>query len=385
MEIPDTVDDVFEFMVNSFTENKNKNEMINIMKDFCKKKKNEKPQIYELKKKLEIDFSEKVNCQYCYLSETPIDYGCDLREIFYDRENNSSENGKKLLKLFGLFSRRMDKKWHIMTDIDDTLYANTEHGTYIAGSDKSWEQKKPYPGIEQFYKLFHSNSTKCSDYTTILSATPGCLKRSKLKDSKKLLHKILGEHGYGFIQGVESKGQILSHTGDIINNCVGHLCGRSKPTYSENISELFQLFGNTKFERFQQYSTIFPENKLIFIGDNGQGDVLAGIKMIDKNPTCHVFIRRVCEDGQNFKIVPEEDYEIERLHFFNNYYDLAKEFQTLGIFNEDNVEDIKNSIIDKVSKSKFRDLYSSVFNESKGGKRKTRKTRKIRKTRKNKK
>ena len=380
MEIP-TVDDVFNNMVESFTENKNKNELIQIMKEFCKKSDGLK--IYELRKRLELDFSKEVNCQYCYItSETPIDYGCDLREIFYDRKNNLIKNGKKLLDIFN--GKKLKDMWHIMTDVDDTLYPNIEFG--IAGSDKSWEQKEPYPGIEQFYKLFQSNSTKCSDYTTILSATPGCLKRSKLKDSKKLLHKILGENGYGFIQGVESKGQIFSHRGDIGSNIYNYLLKSVKtPTDTKHISELFQLFGNTKFERFQQYSTIFPEHKLIFIGDNGQGDVFAGIQMLEENKTCHVFIRRVCEDGKYFKIVPEEDYEIERLHFFNNYYDLAKEFQTLGIFNEDNVEDIKKSIKTQVTGTKFKHLYSSVFNESKGGKRKSRKTRKIRKTRKNKK
>ena len=370
------VDQVFTHMVKTFKEKKHemiekKHEMIEIMTEFCI---NPKHEIYALKKRLEIEFSKHVQCQYCYLTETPDDYGCDLREIFYDRNgkliNNGENNGENLITIFNKITKEKEKKWHIMTDIDDTLYPNTEHGTYIAGSDTSWEQKKPYPGIKEFYRLFHEN-TNCSDYTTILSATPGCLKTSKLNDEKGLLHSILGE-GYGFIQGVESKGEILSHTSDIISNCIGHLCGIKKTSDKNQLSPLFTLFGNTKFERFKQYSRLFPEYKIIFIGDNGQGDVLAGKQMVKENESCLVFIRRVCEDGKTFKIVPEENEKIKGLHFFNNYYELAKKFKELEIFSDDDINKIKESIRKEVEKTSFENLY--VLEEDSPKTKKTKKT-----------
>ena len=78
-------------------------------------------------------------------------------------------------------AKKLPDIWHIMTDIDDTLYPNTEHNTYIAGSDNSWKQKTPYPGIRTFYINFYKKLPNNSQYTTILSATPGCLKNSKIK------------------------------------------------------------------------------------------------------------------------------------------------------------------------------------------------------------
>lgn len=342
-------DDIFNQMVEEFKIDKNKRNLIQIMTDYCSKETTTPEQIYDLKKKLEIDFSKKVDCNYCY-AQTPIDYGCDLREIFYDRNNTLIEGGEYLLNIFE--SKKLPDIWHIMTDIDDTLYPNNEHGTYIAGSDSSWRQKVPYPGIKLFYYLFYKKIPINSDYSTILSATPGCLKTSKLHDKKRLLHSVL--KNYGFIQGPESKSRIFGYTGDILSNCVGHYCGTA------NNTSLFTLFGNTKFERFKQYISIFPEYKILFIGDNGQGDVLAGTRMIEYDDRCHVFIHKVSEDGRTFKTVPEEGFDDPRLNFFKNYYEVALKFKELGIFTDDDAEKINHSIstqITSAQNSRFAHLY----------------------------
>ncbi len=347
-------EDVFEDMVGEFKANKNKETLIEIMTEYCEKGSTTPKEIYELKKKIELTFAKSVDCTYCYL-KTPTNYGCDLREIFYDRDDKLIKGGKELLELFN--SKKLPYMWHIMTDIDDTLYPNTEHSTYIAGSDTSWNQKEPYPGIELFFKLLYK-TPEVSKYSTILSATPGCLKTSKLKDKHGLLHKIIGD--FGFIQGIESKGKIALHLLDIISNCVGKYCfvkAINKTTNKDNISSLFTLFGNTKFERFKQYISLFPEYKILFIGDNGQGDVLAGAQMIEHSPSCHVFIHKVSEDGKNFKKSEEEDIQNSQLHFFKNYYELAKQLKDLGIMDSANVNSIKDEINETVSKTKYKDLY----------------------------
>lgn len=351
------VQNVFNQMVNDFKENKDKHNLIRIMTNYCQQQSTTPQNIYDLKVKLELEFSSEVKCVYCY-TFTPDDYGCDLREIFYNRKNELIEGGQQLLDIF------REKKipediWHIMTDIDDTLYPNTEHGTYIAGSDISWTQKEPYPGIKEFYNTFYKTLPENSRYTTILSATPGCLKDGKLKDKNGLLHSIL--KNYGFIQGPESKYQVTSYIGDIITNCTSRYCGTQNTTNIQSISDLFKLFGNTKFQRFVQYSNIFPEYKILFIGDNGQGDVLAGTQMITANDNCHVFIHKVSEDGINFKKSEEEEQNIQRLNFFKNYYELAQKFQELGILTQSNVNSVKNSIDSKIKLreySKFANLYN---------------------------
>jgi len=378
-----TVDDIFNQMVDEFKANKNKRNLIQTMTAYCSRETTTPQQIYDLKKRLEIDFSKKVNCKYCY-TITPVDYGCDLREIFYDRNNTLTEGGQELLNIFE--TKKLPDIWHIMTDIDDTLYPNNEHGTYIAGSDSSWTQKTPYPGLRLFYNLFYKKLPNNSNYTTILSATPGCFKNSKLDDKNQLLHSIL--KNYGFIQGPESKLQVLSYLGNIVTNCSSQHCGLNNTYTSVNdIAGLFKLFGNTKFERFKQYISIFPEYKILFIGDNGQGDVLAGTRMLQFNDRCNVFIHKVSENGTDFKTVEEETQGIPRLNFFTNYYEVALKFRELGIFTDNDVESIKKSISVQLTfrnNTQFASLYSSI----RGGKssrktikkvRKYKSTRKIRK------
>jgi hypothetical protein len=376
-----SVNEIYNKLVSEFSGNKNKESLVQIMKEYCQLETTTPQDIYDLKKKLELEFSKDVNCTYCYLL-TPVDYGCDLREIFYDRNNKLIHGGQELLDIFN--EKKLPDIWHIMTDIDDTLYPNTEHSTYIAGSDSSWKQKSPYPGIRTFYNNFYKKLPNNSQYTTILSATPGCLKNSKLQDKTGILHSILKT--YGFIQGPESKLQVTSYSGDIITNCSSQYCGQKNVTTDvNNISDLFKLFGNTKFERFKQYLSIYPEYKILFFGDNGQGDVLAGKQMVEFNDQCNVFIHKVSEDGETFKTVTEESQGIPRLNFFRNYYEASLKLKDLGIFDNNDVSSVKHAITTQTqmpSNSQFSNLYTSV--DSVGGK--TRKNKKkYGKTRKNKK
>ena len=356
------VDSIFNEMVDNFKRTKSKLALIEIMINYCKLATTTPQNVYDLKKKLELEFSIEVDCVYCYKTKTPDDYGCDLREILYDRTNHLIEGGEELLQLFE--TKKLPTMWHIMTDIDDTLYPNTEHNTYIAGSDRSWNQKTPYPGIMSFYNIFYEKVPKKSKYTTILSATPGCLKNMKLHN--KLLHKILPQ--YGFIQGPESKYQVMSHVPNVVSNlftnCNERFCGTQHTTSIDNISSLFTLFGNTKYERCEQYLKLFPEYNILFIGDNGQGDVLAGIQMLTNyNDRCTVFIHKVSIDGIKFKNSDEEDQDIKGLHFFTNYFELAQKFQELEIFNDRDVDRVKQTFLSKIREngSNFGNLYSSYI------------------------
>jgi hypothetical protein len=351
----------YDTLVTEFKTNKNKETIVALLIDYCRGATPE--DVYKLKVKMEIQFALEVNCNYKPLRTTE-DYGCDLREILFNRNNQLIGRGQELLDIFA--EKKMPDMWHILTDIDDTLYPNVEtilgFETYIAGSDKSWMQKNPYPGIIEFYKIFYEHLPEDSRYTTILSATPGFLKPSKIADKHHLLHDVLGS--YGFIQGPESKTQLSSHVGDLARNCVGQNCPAFMKPYvmSPELSSLFTLFGNTKFQRFTQYLQIFPEYNLLFIGDNGQGDLLAGKQMIEycmENGIpnrIHVFIHKVSEDGRTFKVSPEEDpsKSIEGLFFFTTYAELANTFMNLDIFNQDDVQKIDDTYSKQIRDSKFK-------------------------------
>ena len=205
------IDAVYIKMVELYKKNKNRLAIIDILTRFCVNQDNKNEDVYLLKKKLETKFSLDVDCQYVYLV-TPDNYGCDLRELFFKRDGSIIDDDgddalKKRQALLKLFIERQytindTKISHILTDIDDTLYPNHEHG--LAGSDLSWIIKHHFPGITKFYELFYSNLNKISQYSTVLSATPGPLKSKKLLDKHHLIKPVLGEE-FGFIQGVDSK------------------------------------------------------------------------------------------------------------------------------------------------------------------------------------
>jgi len=377
---------IYNNLVTTFKQNKNKSEMISLMLDFCNKTTTTNRDVYNLKKKMEINFPNDVDCPYCYILKTPNNYGCDLREIFYDRENNLIPNGQVLLDVFN--KKKIDDVWHIMTDVDDTLYPNTEKGTYIAGSDHSWVQKKPYPGIIKFYEEFYSSlPEELTRYSTILSATPGCLKTSKIQNHRDVLTNIIGE--FGFIQGEESKQKLLSYTKEIAENFFEKQIKNNfvKKKTINNIDsnpnlELYTYFGNMKFKRFEQYLNLFPEYNILFIGDNGQGDVIAGKQMLEKYPKrCNVFIHQVCENEINYKEPSNSDKLINNLFFFKTYLELSNKMKTLKIFNNDNISKIQQDFISQIENPdyiKYKQLNNIEIISKVGGKtKKSRRTRKL--------
>jgi hypothetical protein len=327
-----SADNFYRTLVSYFQENiKNtdndrivKEEIIFAMYGFCVNA--DWDTIFTLKKRMETEFSLDVNCKYVYVA-TPKYYGCDLREILFDRDEQPIAGANELLELFANKWRETGNSQidHILTDIDDTLYPHKKLN--IPGKDDSWVQKKPYPGIKEFYRQFYSKLEEQYQYTTILSATPGFLKTSKLKDKHGELSPILKD--YGFLHG-ENK----------------------KKNYTENIRQLYQMFGNTKFERFKQYKRLFPEYRMIFIGDNGQGDLIAGEKMVEFDNQCLVYIHQISEDRMAYKKVNVSNklnvQQRERINFFNTYHELGILMKHENIFDRNDHKAITKAFQNEV-------------------------------------
>jgi hypothetical protein len=346
---PNIVSEFYEQFKTKYRRRMDKPNMIRDLIIFCGSPETSNAAVYELKKKLEIDFIREVHCKYAYLFTTPNDYGCDLREIIFNKDGTTTEDGEILLGIFET-KKLSEQRLHILTDIDDTLYPNTEHGTYIAGSDRSWIQKQPYPGIISFYIRFYQKLPEESRYSTILSATPGFLKNYKLVAPR--LNEILKNtsntnEDFGFIQGIESKTELLSYIGNIAYNATHPQESVARP----DSSQLFVRFGTLKFERFVQYSKIFPEYNFIFIGDNGQGDVLAGTKMLEYMANmgtpqrCTVAIHIVSDANGVEKRVAEQDMNISGLHFFTSYFELATIFNGVILFDQSDVDAIRRDTV----------------------------------------
>jgi hypothetical protein len=364
----------YKSIVGKYSSNLNKLAITEDLIQYCKIHTNE--DVYILKKLLDIDFSKDIECHYGMNLFTSQDYGCDLREIIFNR--NGTLNNEKTQELLNLFQEKQypSKVNHILTDVDDTLFAHKAMG--IAGSDESWQEKTPYPGIISFYSQFYNTLDEMFRYSTILSATPGVMKSGRM--TNPLVSSIL--QNYSFIQGdIETKRRLATQGVASFAQGITQHMGR-KMGLSVSDWGVHQDFGKVKFERYKQYKSMFPEYRIIFIGDNGQGDVLAGKMMLDEpNTDTIVCIHQVVEEKLGRKETREDK---PGLYYFKDYYELANVFQTLGIFNADNVRQIgeETAQIVNAGPGKFTQYFTNVPGVNPRGGRKTRKTKKTKKTKK---
>jgi hypothetical protein len=272
-----------------------------------------------------------VNCSYSYIF-TPDKYGCDLRELVFNIENEANRQ-----QLLADIQQATHQKGipHILTDIDDTLFPNFTGYIETMGSDTSWKSHTPYPGLKKFYEIFHRNIQQAqARYTTILSGTPTFLKHKRL--SSTILKNILGAN-FGFIQGFDKKRQAFQAL----------LRGIYEGSFSR-LEILPEAIADMKYEKFKQYRQLFPEYKLLFIGDNGQGDLIAGHKMLEVDPSVQVFIHNILKNKTHFHFDDAREREetskpnaLDRLFFFKNYLELGYIFNKLEYFSNADFAELK--------------------------------------------
>lgn len=360
--------------------------------------------IFKLRKRLMIDFPREVKCKKSNF--------CDLREIIYgDNEEPRNVMAEEILRMIRYSCPRemLHKIPHIMTDVDDTLFANTEHGTLIAGTDTSWHQKEAYPGIKQFYQEFYNTiSDDKYKYTTILSATPRSKKDKRLNQTP-VLTEILQNYDFiegpmkgilssphltipSIITGFRRKAATFNPLGmsgfdeDEFDEDRGEMFSKPREFNERDITNLHKAFGVTKWKRYLQYKKLFPEYKIYFIGDTGQGDLIAAYDMTHgSSEGTRAFIHRVYENGNTVPMEVANKYIDtrkkrgtrikKRLFLFNNYYQLARDFERLGVFDKVAVDNIKTSLVTDIEElgEKYSDFYpvTDLDDDLNGGRRRT--------------
>ena len=299
-------------------------------------------------------FMRDINCKYVYLI-TPKKYGCDLLELIYNILSETAEEiNLRNNILAGISKISLSKQIpHIITDIDDTIYPNPgKLNINIAGSDYSWKKKELYPGIKEFYQMFNKDTQENNPgiiiYNTVLSATPTALKPHKLKD--EVLISVL-KNDFGFLSGKDS-----------LQKAIADIEVTKLKEGNYKIEPNAKSVGDKKYEKFIKYKQLFPEYKLLFIGDNGQGDLISGKKMLETCSECMVFIHNILKNDFNFKFDDERiNQEINdpkykgRLFFFKNYYELAQIFNKLKLMNNADLNTIKDNVVKTLSENKYSD------------------------------
>lgn len=88
-----------------------------------------------------------------------------------------------------------------------------------------------------------------------------------------------------------------------------------------------QALAKKKFEKFSQYLTLYPEFKIVFIGDNGQADYAAAQMIYQSFPHAveHVFIHEVAPRANTFGWSEFDQLRLPGapVHFFEDYISAA--------------------------------------------------------------
>lgn len=298
--------------------------------------------IYEVKVLMETQFMRVVDCPVERNSP-----GCDLREmLFHSAEVPFRDQILSLINTKTL-GRRIP---HILTDIDDTLFSVGKGDNIsfwqLSGSDVSWNYKQAYPGLKKFYQLFYKNiDLETARYSTVLSGTPATMKKTRVNDVH--IKDIIGPN-FGFMHGYEGKTAAIK---SVLKGWFSDLTKAAPP--SNDVARL-------KSDKFKEYIQIYPEYDILFIGDNGQGDLIAGKEMIRTHRNTQVFIHNILKGKKSesefeYMFSPEDEVAQQaevpagRLFFFKNYLELGYIFHTLSIFTADDFMELKQQIADDIS------------------------------------
>eukprot|EP00928_Gymnodinium_smaydae_P082006 TRINITY_DN65433_c0_g1_i1.p1 TRINITY_DN65433_c0_g1~~TRINITY_DN65433_c0_g1_i1.p1 ORF type:complete len:757 (-),score=177.80 TRINITY_DN65433_c0_g1_i1:112-2382(-) len=203
-----------------------------------------------------------------------IDYGGDvfnLYKLLYLDVTNAAlrdeiirhfeEEGRQLRELRG-----GSAGIKVLSDIDDTLYSSG--GKFPAGCDTVYPKHVVYPGVlklfEQLDWTFQENVLSCN--LVFLSARPHIYK------------SMTEDHSYQLFQTLHREGRM--HT--LPTLLPGKLASGAWATVAHWAlgSRAWKAVGEDKYRTFTDFSRLHSEYDFIFCGDNGQGDLLAGERMM---------------------------------------------------------------------------------------------------------
>jgi hypothetical protein len=171
---------------------------------------------------------------------------------------------------------RQRRAWRkILSDVDDTLLSSG--GRYPAGVDTTYPRKAVYPGVLDLYRELDigksqeldSFDSNCSIATeedrkggvnfvgnlVFLSARPHVYKDISEAHTYSKFRRLQEEHG-------------LYTTPSL-------LPGSVETGASFLLMNDMEPLARKKFDNYEQYASLYPEFRMVFIGDNGQGDVRA--------------------------------------------------------------------------------------------------------------
>mmetsp|Transcript_44124 Transcript_44124/g.104417 ORF Transcript_44124/g.104417 Transcript_44124/m.104417 type:complete len:761 (-) Transcript_44124:112-2394(-) len=317
------------------------------------------------------------------------------------RNSLSDELREELIQKWAQLSPQGDAGLKVFCDIDDTL--TSSGGKFPAGSDGSWAKHSMYPGAVAFLKALcvyrpgriewgRSKPTIVEPEEQHNGPAAGSPGRASPRQPV-VERKNLSTHGYRAHVGVLPedecsliflsarphmyKGIAERMTFSLFDRLVIEEKLHTSPQLlpGKMASGLFAFLftpiigtrawgpvGHEKFESVKLYMKLFPEYNFVFIGDNGQGDVLAAELMVANlgKRFISAYIHRVVPDKTTLSMYSEktaESWAKRRLFFFDTYAQAAVLAFEQGHIDKDGLlcvvksaEDAKEKFFDELKK-----------------------------------
>jgi hypothetical protein len=204
----------------------------------------------------------------------------------------------------------------LLSDIDDTFYCNWV--------DARYPKKTIYPGVRALYReldLAPSGSGRLGDLA-FLTARPG----DRIGISESMTRKNLAERGLSWAKVL---------TGDF-----GHLATH-------------ELMAQKKYAGFIEYRHLYPEHAFLFFGDSGQGDAIAGGRMMEHpgGGMRAVFIHDVIRTSEEARAA----WRGRGVHFNDTYVGAALDAHALRLLDAEALLRVAREALDDLGKIAFAD------------------------------
>jgi hypothetical protein len=173
----------------------------------------------------------------------------------------------------------------ILSDIDDTFYANWK--------DARYPKKTVYPGVLQFYAELDRGpgpEPGPAGDLTFVTARPG--------------HR-LGLVEDATLRALAARGQLAA---TVLAGSFTRLIGN-------------RAIAEKKLENFLEYRRLYPEYGFVFVGDSGQGDIHFGQRMLELAPASvrAIFIHDVVATPERAR----QELAVSGVHLFDTYLGAA--------------------------------------------------------------
>eukprot|EP01116_Phalansterium_solitarium_P011230 TRINITY_DN26852_c0_g1_i1.p1 TRINITY_DN26852_c0_g1~~TRINITY_DN26852_c0_g1_i1.p1 ORF type:complete len:837 (+),score=277.70 TRINITY_DN26852_c0_g1_i1:52-2562(+) len=204
----------------------------------------------------------------------------DLTAFVFDFENatdRAKELGcrKRVLRHFAANAlqlrrdgSRFDGRYVVLTDIDDTLFP----AGVLGGSDCSYLKKVRYPGMMSFFAALTGPELP----VVALTARPPVLGQHtllSLRRNRIFVHENTDRPFF----------LLYGRVADMVTAAVGTLSASARRWTGFSSTEQKSWYANiadTKFINYLEFSRVYPELDMVFVGDAGQGDLTAGCRML---------------------------------------------------------------------------------------------------------